>query len=150
MFYSKNFKKIKHIKHCFFSRRGGFSSGLYKSLNCGKGSKDKRKNILKNLEYVSKKMCVKKSRLILMHQTHSNKVIEIKDIIVAISPKSGILEPKSIPKTKDAPTNPNKTPIHCFKFTFSLSIGPLNIFVKIGWRVTIKAAIPVGIPIEIE
>ena len=61
-----------------------------------------------------------------------DKVIEIKDIIVANSPKSGILEPKSIPKTKDAPTNPNKTPIHCFKFTFSFSIGPLNIFVKIG------------------
>ena len=77
MFYSKNFKKIKLIKHCFFSRRGGFSSGLYKSLNCGKGSKDKRKNISKNLEYVSKKMYVKKKRLILMHQTHSNKVIEI-------------------------------------------------------------------------
>ena len=77
MFYSKSFKKIKNLKHCFFSRRGGFSSGLYKSLNCGKGSRDKRKNILKNLEYVSKKMYVKKSRLILMHQTHSNKVKEI-------------------------------------------------------------------------
>ena len=64
MFYSKSLKKIKNIKHCFFSRRGGFSSGLYKSLNCGKGSSDKRKNILKNLEYVSKKMYGKKSRLI--------------------------------------------------------------------------------------
>ena len=80
MFYSKSLKKIKDIKHCFFSRRGGFSSGLYKSLNCGKGSKDKRKNISKNLEYVSKKMYVKKSRLILMHQTHSNKVIEISNV----------------------------------------------------------------------
>ena len=79
MFYSRNLKKIKNIKHCFFSRRGGFSSGLYKSLNCGKGSKDKRKNISKNLEYVSKKMYVKKKRLILMHQTHSNKVVEINE-----------------------------------------------------------------------
>ena len=79
MFFSKNLKKFKNIKHCFFSRRGGFSSGLYKSLNCGKGSRDKRKNISKNLEYVSKKMYVKKKRLILMHQTHSNKVIEINE-----------------------------------------------------------------------
>ena len=77
MFYSKRLKKFKNLNHCFFSRRGGYSSGLYKSLNCGKGSRDKRKNISKNLEYVSKKMYVKKSRLILMHQTHSNKVIEI-------------------------------------------------------------------------
>ena len=77
MFYSKRLKKFKNLNHCFFSRRGGYSSGLYKSLNCGKGSRDKRKNIAKNLEYVSKKMYVKKKRLILMHQTHSNKVIEI-------------------------------------------------------------------------
>ena len=77
MFYSKSLKKFKNIKHCFFSRRGGFSSGLYRSLNCGKGSRDKRINISKNLEYVSKKMYVKKKRLILMHQTHSNNVIEI-------------------------------------------------------------------------
>ena len=77
MFYSKRLKKFKNLNHCFFSRRGGYSSGLYKSLNCGKGSRDKRKNIAKNLEYVSKKMYVKKKRLILMHQTHSNKVKEI-------------------------------------------------------------------------
>ena len=60
MFYSKKLKKFKNIKHCFFSRRGGFSKGLYKSLNCGKGSKDNKKNILKNLNYVSKKMKIKK------------------------------------------------------------------------------------------
>ena len=60
MFYSKNLKKFKKIKHCFFSRKGGFSKGFYKGLNCGKGSKDKKKNILKNLTYVSQKMLIKK------------------------------------------------------------------------------------------
>jgi len=78
MFFSKKFNKFKRIKHCFFSRNNGFSKGIYKSLNCGKGSKDKKKNILKNLNYVSQKMLVKKNKLILMNQTHSNKVIEIK------------------------------------------------------------------------
>ena len=78
MFYSKNLIKIKQIKHCFFSRKNGFSKGIYKGLNCGKGSKDKRKNIRKNLAYVAKKMDTKRSKLILMHQTHSNKVVEIK------------------------------------------------------------------------
>ena len=48
MFYSKNLKKIKNVNHCFFSRKGGFSKGLYKSLNCGRGSNDNRKNINKN------------------------------------------------------------------------------------------------------
>ena len=78
MFYSKKLKKIKKIKHCFFSRKNGFSKGVYKSLNCGRGSKDRKKNINKNLNYVAKKMKVDKSKLILMHQTHSNKVVEIK------------------------------------------------------------------------
>ena len=78
MFYSKKFKKFDNLKHCFFSRKGGFSRGLYKGLNCGRGSKDKKKNIIMNLKKVAKKMSVKNNHLILMYQTHSNKVIEIK------------------------------------------------------------------------
>ena len=78
MFYSKKLKKFKKIKHCFFSRKGGFSKGLYKGLNCGRGSNDNKNNVLKNLKYVSKKFLIKKNNLILMNQTHSNKVIEIK------------------------------------------------------------------------
>ena len=78
MFHSKKLKKFKKIKHCFFTRKGGFSKGIYKSLNCGEGSKDNKRNIKKNLTLVAKKMRVKNSNLILMYQTHSNKVIEIK------------------------------------------------------------------------
>ena len=78
MFYSKKLKKLKQIKHCFFSRKNGFSKGIYKGLNCGKGSKDNKININKNLNFVAKKMGVKKNKIILMHQTHSNKVVEIK------------------------------------------------------------------------
>ena len=78
MFYSKKLKKLKKVKHCFFSRKKGFSKGIYESLNCGKGSKDNKKNIQKNLKFVAKTMAVEKAKLVLMHQTHSNKVVEIK------------------------------------------------------------------------
>ena len=77
MFYSKKLKKFREIKHCFFTRKGGFSKGFYKSLNCGRGSMDFKNNINRNLRYVSKKMGVKPYNLILMYQTHSNKVLEI-------------------------------------------------------------------------
>ena len=77
MFYSNNLKKFKNIKHCFFSRKNGFSKGIYKGLNCGRGSKDNKKNIQKNLKFVAKTMAVERAELILMHQTHSNKVVEI-------------------------------------------------------------------------
>ena len=78
MFYSNKLKKVKEIKHCFFSRKKGFSKGIYKGLNCGRGSRDNKNNINKNLNFVAKTMKVKRTRVILMYQTHSNKVVEIK------------------------------------------------------------------------
>ena len=78
MFYSKKLKKIKKLRNCFFSRKNGFSKGIYKSLNCGQGSKDSKKDVIKNLNFVAQKMNVNKKNLILMHQTHSNKVTVIK------------------------------------------------------------------------
>lgn len=78
MFYSQKLKKLKKVDHCFFSRRGGYSKGIYKGLNCGRGSKDSRINIKRNLNFISRKMGVERQKLILMYQTHSNRVIEIK------------------------------------------------------------------------
>ena len=75
MFFSKNLKKFKKVKHCFFSRKNGFSSGNYKSLNCGIGSNDKKENVLKNLDFVSKKISCKKEFLVTLNQIHSNKII---------------------------------------------------------------------------
>ena len=48
MITSKKLEKLKGINHGFFNRRGGKSRGIYKSLNCGLGSKDKKK-ILKKI-----------------------------------------------------------------------------------------------------
>jgi len=75
MFFSKKLEKFQNLKHCFFSRKNGFSKGLYKSLNCGQGSKDNKKDILKNLEFVCKKMECKTESLISLNQIHSNKVL---------------------------------------------------------------------------
>ena len=41
MIQSELIKKYKNISHGFFNRNGGFSKGIYKSLNCGTGAKDK-------------------------------------------------------------------------------------------------------------
>ena len=78
MYYSNKLKRFKQIKHCFFSKKGGYSKGIYKSLNCGEGSNDSKKNVKKNLILIAKKMMVKRNNLFLMYQTHSNKVVEIK------------------------------------------------------------------------
>ena len=55
MIKSKKLQKFNNINHGFFNSVGGVSSGIYKSLNCGIGSKDKKKNVIGNLKIVSKK-----------------------------------------------------------------------------------------------
>ena len=70
---SKKLKKFKNINHGFFNKTGGKSSGIYKSLNCGLGSEDKKKNVLKNLKIVKNKIGCKKNNIIILHQIHSKK-----------------------------------------------------------------------------
>jgi len=71
---SKILNNYNNINHGFFNRTGGNSKGIYKSLNCGIGSKDKKKNVQKNLDIVCKKIGCNKNHLILLNQVHSSKV----------------------------------------------------------------------------
>ena len=75
MIKSKNLKKIKNLKHGFFSRIGGKSKNIYKSLNCGPGSKDLPSNVKKNLQIVKKKISNSARDIFLLNQIHSNQFI---------------------------------------------------------------------------
>jgi len=70
---SKKLSKFKDVEHAFFNRLGGKSTGMYRSLNCGLGSSDNKKNILKNLAIVGKKIKPTSNRILLLNQIHSNK-----------------------------------------------------------------------------
>ena len=78
MIKSKILNQFKNIEHGFFDKKGGKSSGIYKSLNCGSGSFDKKINIKKNLNIVLNKIKYKKKNLILLNQMHSNKFYYLK------------------------------------------------------------------------
>ena len=78
MIYSKKLRQFKNISHSFFNSKGGCSTGIYKSLNCGFGSNDKKINVRKNLNIVSKKIGCKSSNLAFLNQIHSNKFYFIK------------------------------------------------------------------------
>ncbi len=80
MIKSKLISKYKNISHGFFNKLGGYSNGIYKSLNCGTGSKDNKNNINKNLKKICRKIKCTKTKLVLLNQTHSNKVFLIKKI----------------------------------------------------------------------
>ena len=73
MIKSKKLNRYKNIRHAFFNKLGGNSKGIYKSLNCGPGSSDKKKDIQKNLKTVLKKIKSVSKKIILLNQIHSNK-----------------------------------------------------------------------------
>ena len=68
--------KLNHINHAFFTRNGGFSSGIYDSLNCGAGSKDDSINVKKNHDLVIRNIA-DNANINTLYQIHSTKVITI-------------------------------------------------------------------------
>tara|TARA_B100000242_G_scaffold286400_1_gene251951 strand:+ start:536 stop:1297 length:762 start_codon:yes stop_codon:yes gene_type:complete len=77
MIVSKKLFQHKEIIHGFFNRNGGISKGIYKSLNCGIGSKDKRNNVMQNLKIVKKKIGHKTKNIFLVKQDHTNEFVFI-------------------------------------------------------------------------
>ncbi len=59
------------VRHGFFTRLGGASSGVFDSLNCGLGSSDQRDIVLINRARVAATMGVTPDNLVTVHQTHS-------------------------------------------------------------------------------
>ena len=75
MLNSKKLSKFSEISHGFFNKNGGASKGIYKSLNCGVGSKDKKNDVKKNLKIVIKTICKKSKEIFLVKQNHSNRFL---------------------------------------------------------------------------
>ena len=82
IFYSKKINKITGLKSFFFSRKKGLSKGIYKSLNCGWGSHDKKQIVKNNIEIIAKKTGCKLNKLIMLKQYHSNKIINFDNLLV--------------------------------------------------------------------
>ncbi|MFC3613996.1 peptidoglycan editing factor PgeF [Lutimaribacter marinistellae] len=70
---------LSSIRHGFFTRRGGASSGIFSGLNCGRGSSDQNEAVALNRERVAKAIGVEASSLVGVHQIHSSKVVKITD-----------------------------------------------------------------------
>ncbi len=62
---------ITHIRHAFFTRTGGVSTGLYASLNVGFGSGDAPAAVAENRARAAARMDVTPDRLVTCYQVHS-------------------------------------------------------------------------------
>jgi YfiH family protein len=65
-----NLSRLGGITHGFFGREGGFSEGLYASLNCGPGSRDDPAKVAENRARVVTAVAPA-SRLVTLAQIHS-------------------------------------------------------------------------------
>lgn len=62
------------VRHGFFTRRGGASSGIFAGLNCGTGSSDQSDIVAINRARVAQAMDVPTDNLVAVHQIHSSLV----------------------------------------------------------------------------
>ena len=67
------------VRHGFFTRRGGASSGLFAGLNCGFGSSDQGEIVAINRARVAEAMGVPATALLTVYQTHSPEVAVVTD-----------------------------------------------------------------------
>ncbi len=67
------------IRHGFFLRKGGVSEGVYASLNCGRGSNDKKDCVEENRARAAAQLGADSSRLIGPRQVHSAKAVIVSE-----------------------------------------------------------------------
>jgi polyphenol oxidase len=70
-------RALGRIRHGFFTRRGGASSGVFEGLNCGAGSSDQSDMVRINKTRVAEAMGVSPDRLVTMHQVHSAEAVAL-------------------------------------------------------------------------
>ncbi|MFT6104226.1 MAG: YfiH family protein [Paracoccaceae bacterium] len=70
---------LSPLRHGFFTRKGGASSGVFAGLNCGTGSSDQSDVVMINRERVAHAVGVRRPALQSVHQTHSATAIILKD-----------------------------------------------------------------------
>lgn len=75
--------RSRGIRHGYFTRRGGVSTGIYEGLNAGPGSADDPSHVAENRRRVAAWMGVPDTHLLNVHQIHSP------DVVIAREPFAG-------------------------------------------------------------
>ena len=74
---TSNHLDLHGVTHGFFTRQGGYSSGIFSSLNCGFGSGDDIALVTKNRAKVADDLKVQHSHLVSAYQVHSAEVMVV-------------------------------------------------------------------------
>jgi len=74
---AKTLSALETIRHGFFTRQGGVSTGVYDSLNCGSLTKDSQENIIRNRALVAQQLGVSPENLLTCKQVHGTDVMRV-------------------------------------------------------------------------
>ena len=76
------------LRHGFFGRAGGASSGVFQGLNCGQGSTDQAEAVKINRARVAEAMGVPPEALVGVHQVHSADVVVVDHVCDGPKPRA--------------------------------------------------------------
>lgn len=72
-----SFEATGMVKHCFTTRQGGVSKGIYNNLNTSLRKEDPRENVVENLKRICKAVGIDHKKLVLSDQVHGAEVRRI-------------------------------------------------------------------------
>jgi YfiH family protein len=89
MIQARSLSALAGIRHGFFTREGGVSEGIYRSLNGGLGSRDRPDHVAENRARMAAALGVAAEHLLTAYQTHSA------DVVTAEAPWSPAMRPRA-------------------------------------------------------
>ena len=83
---AENLKQLPGIRHGFFTREGGVSTGIYAGLNCGLGSKDEPALVMENRRRVAGHLGADHGGVVTLYQVHEATALTVTGIV----PRDGL------------------------------------------------------------
>ena len=132
------FEETGSVKHCFTTRIGGVSRGIYNSLNTSDDKEDPIENVHRNLELVCGAIGINYRNLVFSDQTHEDniRIVSVADL------GKGISVPNDIKNTDGLMTNIPGIPLitfyaDCVPLFFLDKENKAIAVVHSGWKGTV-------------
>ncbi len=73
----EQFSEIKHLRHCYTTRKGGVSNGVFESLNMGLHRGDDEQNVASNYRYIAGLLGIRETDYVLSDQIHKTTIRQV-------------------------------------------------------------------------
>ncbi len=83
------------IRHGFFGRAGGVSTGIWSSLNTGPGSKDWSEHVAENRRRIAMALGAPPEHLLSLHQVHSARAVIVTEPFVVMAGQAPAARPEA-------------------------------------------------------